>query len=191
MKTLLEKKDIQSKLKKIYNSSEKRILSFMHSNELELLDQYISLFDQVTKIDLELGNISNNKRSLPHWNALYGTYIPSLKSILESYGDWKLICSCDIFGNDDAAINFSKVRKHLQKSSNPLLAKKLDLKLAMWEKEKKGGKVNTWFFAMLLLYMLRGWGGAHVQADCMHMCTRWTETSACTRPDWGFMEKRT
>ena len=137
MKTLLEKKDLLTKLKALYNSSEKRILSFMHNNELELLDEYISLFDQVTKIDLELGNISNNKRSLPHWNVLYGMYIPSLKSILESYGDWKVICCSDVFGDDsEVGIDFYKVRKHLQKSSNPLLAEKVDLKLAMWEKEK-------------------------------------------------------
>ena len=135
MKILLEKKELLKKLKNLYNTSEKHILSFMHSNELELLEQYISLFDQVTKIDLELGNISNNKRSLPHWNAEYGMYIPSLKSILESYNDWKLICSSEVFDND-SSIDFSKVRKNLQKSSNPLLAQKLELKIAMWEKEK-------------------------------------------------------
>ena len=137
MKTLLEKKDLLIKLQKLYSTSERHILSFMHTNELELLNQYISLFDQVTKIDLELGNISNNKSSLPHWSMAYNMYIPSLKSIQESYNDWKLIYSINVFDNDNnVGVDFSKVRRNLQKSSNPMHVKKLDLKLEMWEKEK-------------------------------------------------------
>ena len=132
MITLLEKRILFNDLKKYFDSSERRILGFMSESDLKLLKEYISLFDEVTKLELELdGSLKFKKTS--------NMYVPTLKSIIDSYNDWKLIYALDVFddGSQNSNINFDKVLNNLKKKhSNKLLSKKLELKIQMWEKEK-------------------------------------------------------
>lgn len=132
MITLLEKRILFNDLKKFFDSSERRILGFMSESDLKLLKEYISLFDEVTKLELELDSSLKFKKTS-------NMYVPTLKSIIDSYNDWKLIYALDVFddGSQNSNINFDKVLNNLKKKhSNKLLSKKLELKIQMWEKEK-------------------------------------------------------
>ena len=132
MITLLEKRILFNDLKKFFDSSERRILGFMSESDLKLLKEYISLFDEVTKLELELDSSLKFKKTS-------NMYVPTLKSIIDSYNDWKLIYALDVFddGSQNSNINFDKVLNNLKKKhSNKLLSRKLELKIQMWEKEK-------------------------------------------------------
>ena len=132
MITLLEKRILFNDLKNFFDSSERRILGFMSESDLKLLKEYISLFDEVTKLELELDSSLKVKK-------ISNMYVPTLKSIINSYNDWKLIYALDVFddGSQSSNINFDKVLNTLKKKhSNPAISKKLELKIQMWEKEK-------------------------------------------------------
>jgi len=104
----------------------------MSESDLKLLKEYISLFDEVTKLELELDSSLKFKKTS-------NMYVPTLKSIIDSYNDWKLIYALDVFddGSQNSNINFDNVLNNLKKKhSNKLLSKKLELKIQMWEKEK-------------------------------------------------------
>lgn len=131
MLTLMEKRILFNDLKIFFNSSERHIIEFMSQSELMLLKEYISLYDEVTKLELQLDNSLNVKK-------VSNMYVPTLKSILTSYNDWKLIYALDVFddNNQNSNIDFSKILSNLKKHPNPLISKKLELKILMWKKEK-------------------------------------------------------